>query len=73
MKGETEDTRKVQMTLLEMKSTIFEMKNIPCGIKSKSDYRGKAQGIENMTIETVQRKKIRGKKKSFSYLLDNMY
>lgn len=37
MKGEMEDTKKVQLKLLEVKNIIFEMKNIPHGIKSKSD------------------------------------
>lgn len=37
MKGEMGDTKKVQLKLLEVKNIIFEMKNIPHGIKSKSD------------------------------------
>lgn len=46
------------MKHLEVKNTIFEMKNMLHGIKSKSDNT-EDQWIEDTAIETVQSKKTR--------------
>lgn len=51
MRKEAENILKIQMELLEMKSTVSEMKTIQCELKSRLDTaKGKINELEDIAI-----------------------